>query len=120
MSQPKPYPLRMSDEMRNHLQQCADNAGRSLNAEIVQRLQSTIDEGVEFADGRRVAYLEGMTTDQAARILPPGTVLIPQEAYNPQVLSDEMREVRELLNSIRKVMTDEMKVIVRKDLDDKK
>jgi hypothetical protein len=36
--QKAPYPLRMTDELRDALQQAADAVGRSLNAEIIARL----------------------------------------------------------------------------------
>jgi len=44
--QPKPYPLRMSEEMREQLQAHAEAGGRSLNAEIVRRLQQSLNERV--------------------------------------------------------------------------
>ncbi|MFM4996018.1 Arc family DNA-binding protein [Aeromonas sanarellii] len=104
MSQPKPYPLRMSDEMRSFLQEQADKSGRSLNAEIVKRLQFTIDEDIDSADGERFKVLEGLDISPFDRTLPPGTVLITQKInkarYEP--LSDQLREVRELLEDISK------------------
>ncbi|EIM1708947.1 Arc family DNA-binding protein [Aeromonas dhakensis] len=42
MSQPKSYPLRMPDEMREQLQGLAEIYGRSLNAEIVNRLELSL------------------------------------------------------------------------------
>ncbi|WP_185430611.1 Arc family DNA-binding protein [Aeromonas jandaei] len=56
MSQPKPYPLRMSDEMRASLQESADRLGRSLNAEIVYRLQRTFDEDAAPTDSTPRKY----------------------------------------------------------------
>lgn len=56
MSQPKPYPLRMSDEMRANLQESADRLGRSLNAEIVYRLQKTFDDEVAPTDSAPRQY----------------------------------------------------------------
>lgn len=44
----KSYPLRMPDEMRDYLQLEADKNNRSLNAEIVVRLQGTIPDNVEI------------------------------------------------------------------------
>ena len=44
--QKAPYPLRMPDEMREHLQ---DADRRSLNAEIVERLEKSINEEVLFS-----------------------------------------------------------------------
>lgn len=120
MSQQKPYPLRMSDEMRSVLQDRADKSGRSLNAEIVKRLQFTIDEEIDSADGDGVKILEGLRIGRAANTLPPGAVLASQEIQNPHSLSDELREVRELLASIRSVMTDEMRENVQKELKKKR
>jgi plasmid stability protein len=42
--QTKPYSLRMPDELRDELTARANEAGRSLNAEIVARLQGTIEQ----------------------------------------------------------------------------
>lgn len=39
--QTKPYPLRMGDELRDRLSAAAVDAGRSLNAEIVDRLEKS-------------------------------------------------------------------------------
>jgi len=39
--QQQPYPLRMPPELRAHLEDVADRAKRSLNAEIVDRLQAS-------------------------------------------------------------------------------
>ena len=44
----KSYPLRMPDEMRDYLQLEADKNNRSLNAEIVVRLQGTIPGDVDI------------------------------------------------------------------------
>ena len=40
--QQKSYPLRMPDEMREQLQALADESGRSLNAEIIARLEPSL------------------------------------------------------------------------------
>ncbi|WP_313489055.1 Arc family DNA-binding protein [Stutzerimonas nitrititolerans] len=37
-----PYPIRMPQEIRDHLEERAKKAGRSLHAEIMQRLEATI------------------------------------------------------------------------------
>lgn len=47
-----PYPLRMSDEMRNQLQEQANTAGRSLNAEILHRLQKSLEADHEVVEAR--------------------------------------------------------------------
>lgn len=46
--QKAPYPLRMPDEMREHLQDAAHANRRSLNAEIVERLEKSINEEFLF------------------------------------------------------------------------
>ncbi|MDM5083758.1 Arc family DNA-binding protein [Aeromonas rivipollensis] len=110
MSQPKPYPLRMSDEMRGFLQEQADKSGRSLNAEIVKRLQFTIDEEIDIADGSGFTVLEGLRIGRSASTLPTGTILTPHEIYKDDLryshdsLSEQLRDMRELLENIRKEM----------------
>lgn len=103
MSQPKPYPLRMSDEMRSFLQEQADKSGRSLNAEIVKRLQFTIDEDIDSADGERFKILDGVDIAPLDRTLPSGALLIPRKIKNARYepLSDQLQEMRELLEVIR-------------------
>jgi hypothetical protein len=39
--QTKPYPLRMSDDLREKLAEAAKSSGRSLNAEVVKRLEDS-------------------------------------------------------------------------------
>ncbi|HHJ4202524.1 TPA: Arc family DNA-binding protein [Aeromonas veronii] len=100
MSQPKPYPLRMSDEMRSSLQESADRSGRSLNAEIVHRLQQSIDASlVGTLNGgpgspRMVASVE---------IIDPGIDKYDPR-YNPGVITEQLKEVRELLETITQEM----------------
>ncbi|MEH8227314.1 Arc family DNA-binding protein [Aeromonas veronii] len=101
MSQPKPYPLRMSDEMRASLQESADRSGRSLNAEIVHRLQQSIDASFtgELNGGpgspRMIASVE---------ITDPG-IDKSDPRYNEDSITDYLREMREMLA----VLTEEMK-----------
>jgi hypothetical protein len=40
----KPYPLRMADELRQKIENASKESGRSLNAEIVQRLEESFDQ----------------------------------------------------------------------------
>lgn len=42
-TQPIPYPLRMSPDLRLELENQAKNHGRSLNAEIIDRLQKSLE-----------------------------------------------------------------------------
>lgn len=52
------YPLRMPQEMRQHLEECAKKGGRSLHAEIMQRLDSTIALDQYMAEQRAGTYAE--------------------------------------------------------------
>lgn len=65
-----PYPVRMPDELRAELERVAKENGRSLNAEILLRLQSTLDQPAEpqpdLAD--RVATLEQQVADMRAEL----------------------------------------------------
>ncbi|ENC6658512.1 Arc family DNA-binding protein [Aeromonas hydrophila] len=103
MSQAKPYPLRMSDEMRSFLQERADRAGRSLNAEILKRLQFTIDEEINSDNDKNLTVVDGFVTDGISRNLPSGVELIPRKVnesrYSPIYM--QLDEIKEMLNSIR-------------------
>ncbi|QHB83346.1 Arc family DNA-binding protein [Aeromonas veronii] len=105
MSQPKPYPLRMSDEMRASLQESADRSGRSLNAEIVHRLQQSIDASFagEINGGpgtpRMIASVE---------ITDPG-IDKDYPRYNVTAMAKQIKEVREMLETISKEMLNNKK-----------
>lgn len=64
--QQKPYPLRMSEELRKELEAAAGASGRSLNAEIVARLQGSFEGSSSDSDklalqlSRKVFGLEMM------------------------------------------------------------
>ncbi|UZE61046.1 Arc family DNA-binding protein [Aeromonas veronii] len=100
MSQPKPYPLRMSDEMRASLQESADRSGRSLNAEIVHRLQQSIDASFtgELNGGpgspRMIASVE---------ITDPG-IDKDDPRYNVTAMAKQIKEVREMIEVLSKEM----------------
>ncbi|HHP5355834.1 TPA: Arc family DNA-binding protein [Aeromonas veronii] len=102
MSQPKPYPLRMSDEMRASLQESADRSGRSLNAEIVHRLQQSIDDSFtgELNGGpgssRMIASVE---------ITDPG-IDKDDPRYNVTAIAKQIQEVREMMEKLAKEMLD--------------
>ena len=100
MSQPKPYPLRMSDEMRASLQESADRSGRSLNAEIVHRLQQSIDASFagEINGGpgtpRMIASVE---------ITDPG-IDKDDPRYSVTAMAKQIKEVREMIEVLSKEM----------------
>jgi len=101
MIQPKPYPLRMPDEMRTYLQESADNSGRSLNAEIVHRLQASIDNTIT---GTLNGKSEVPRMISSVEIIDPG-IDKNDPRYNPGVITEQLKEVRELLDTIAKEMS---------------
>lgn len=109
------FMLRLPDGMRDTISELAKASGRSMNAELVHRIQRTIDEDAELS-ASGVKYIEDLNISRTARSLPLGTVLTSQEIRDPHYLSDELREVRELLASIRSVMTDELRESVKEEL----
>lgn len=58
--QKPPYPLRMPEDMRESLQESARQKGRSLNAEIIERLHRSllVDSGGDVEDQAEAAILE--------------------------------------------------------------
>lgn len=72
--QVSPYPLRLSAEMRQALEKRADDAGRSLNAEIVKRLEASlvaeqhqVDMATAMSDpATRKAAVEGLLDEMIA------------------------------------------------------
>lgn len=100
--------VRLPPELRDSLEQMAKKNGRSMNAEIVYRLQRTFDEDAEFADRDGIKYLSGLVIDRAAHTLPAGTVLTPREIdardprYNDDPITDYLKEMREMLEVITK------------------
>ncbi|MDX7753336.1 Arc family DNA-binding protein [Aeromonas caviae] len=101
------FVLRMPDGMRGEIAEWAKASGRSMNAEIVYRLRRTFDEDAERAESG-VKIIEGLHIDQGARMLPPGTILTPREfsshdpRYNPDAISDQLKDVSAFLESIAK------------------
>jgi predicted DNA-binding protein len=45
--QPPSYPLRMPQELRERLAEVAKKSGRSMNAEIVARLEESLDDTIQ-------------------------------------------------------------------------
>lgn len=97
--------LRLPRELHTAIHEAAAAAGRTMNAEIVHRLQRTFEEDAELVESG-VKLLDGMHIDRAALMMPPGTILTPHEIdrkdsrYNSDSLSEQLREMRELLESI--------------------
>ncbi|MGN5129807.1 Arc family DNA-binding protein [Aeromonas hydrophila] len=88
------FMLRLPDGMRDTISELAKASGRSMNAEIVHRLQRTFEEDVEFADGNGVRYIEGL------KILPRESQAIKYMTTRDDVLKKTellLSEVRDLL-----------------------
>ena len=98
------FVLRLPDGMRDTISELAKASGRSMNAELVHRIQRTIDEdtalaesGVKIIEGMKI--IEGLNLDRSALTLPPSTVLTPHEIYKddprytPYVRREEIQEV---------------------------
>lgn len=98
--------LRLPRDLHSTIHEAAAAAGRTMNAEIVYRLQRTFDEDAEIA-ASGVKIIEGMSINHSAFTLPPGTVLTPHEIdkddprYTPYVRREEIQEV---LDYIRQEM----------------
>lgn len=82
-----------------------------MNAEIVYRLQRAFEQDAELAESC-VKILEGVHIDRTAQMMPPGTILAPHEIYkddlhyNHDLLSEQLRDMRERLENIRKEMNE--------------
>ncbi|MEH8122810.1 Arc family DNA-binding protein [Aeromonas veronii] len=98
--------VRLPPELRDGLEQMAKKNGRSMNAEIVYRLQRTFDEDTELA-GSGVKVIDGLSIDRSALALPLGTVITAREIdiddprYTAYVRREEIQEV---LDYIRQEM----------------
>lgn len=77
-----PYGLRMPDDLKARIQAAADENQRSMNAEIVSRLEQTFTEAWRFKD-----ILPG---DADARL---------------KDLEDSYRKLRDLIGQLEKVVT---------------
>jgi predicted transcriptional regulator len=60
------YPLRMPDELRERLQEAAEESGRSMNAEIVTRLEASFVPRSELTRAE-VAAVVRATLDELAK-----------------------------------------------------
>lgn len=65
--QQQSYPLRMSDELRERLEEAARESGRSMNAEIVARLQASFVPRAELTWAEVVAVVKATLDELAQR-----------------------------------------------------
>ncbi|HHQ4795988.1 MULTISPECIES: Arc family DNA-binding protein [Aeromonas] len=98
--------LRLPRDLHTAIHDAASSSGRTMNAEIIYRLQRTFDEDVELA-GSGVKVIDGLSIDRSELALPLGTVLTARKIdkddsrYTPYVRSEELQEV---LDYIRREM----------------
>lgn len=101
MTQTKPFPLRMPDDMRSYLQESADKMGRSLNAEIIHRIQCSIESEISKSSDHISHLVPKNYTPDAEISLPPNMIILSDEAHRAHAmylnedLSDVVRFVRE-------------------------
>lgn len=61
------YPLRMPDELRGRLEESAKQVGRSLNSEIVARLERSLEPGMSDYDAMDVLSMIDRITAESAK-----------------------------------------------------
>ncbi|MFM5717889.1 Arc family DNA-binding protein [Aeromonas caviae] len=106
------FVLRLPEGMREKIAELAKASGRSMNAELVHRIQRTIDEDSELSDSgvkilEGVKVIEGFNLSRSALSLPLGTVLTTHEIDkdDPHYTSYVRREeIQEVLDYIRQEM----------------
>ncbi|BCB62238.1 hypothetical protein HaloA020_29390 [Halomonas sp. A020] len=90
--QKAPYPLRMPDEMRDQLKECAHNNRRSLNAEIVARLELSLLEEAHLG-----ASMEGPDYDDE------------EDKFEPIYLDVSEDELAKMLSRVHKDFLNKLK-----------
>jgi hypothetical protein len=69
LKQSNSYPLRMPDDLRASLEECAKASGRKLNAEIVARLQQSLESPTpDLAWADLAKLLQSEAEKQGAKI----------------------------------------------------
>ncbi|WP_313105032.1 Arc family DNA-binding protein [Stutzerimonas nitrititolerans] len=101
-----PYPIRMPQEIRDHLEERAKKAGRSLHAEIMQRLEATIalDEFMAeikvgtFADA--YTLLESVLADNDQIEAHGGQTFNTAYSLLDKLLDEKLDPLRDLLSQV--------------------
>ncbi|WP_050490065.1 Arc family DNA-binding protein [Aeromonas jandaei] len=94
------FMLRLPDGMRDTISELAKASGRSMNAEIVHRLQQSIDASFTavinsgIGSPRMIASVE---------ITDPG-IDKDDPRYNAAAIAEQIKEVREMLETLSKEM----------------
>ena len=92
------FVLRMPDGMRDEIAERAKASGRSMNAEIVYRLQRTFEEYAEFADQDGVRHINDLGRHLVHDVVLTDPNIPPK--WNP----DFIEEMREVLDFVRNEM----------------
>lgn len=67
--QQKPYPLRMPDELRTRLEEAAQIGSRSLHAEIIARLQSSLEQSLPAPENAKSYKMSPDFLDELEKLL---------------------------------------------------
>lgn len=89
--------VRLPPELRDSLEQAAKKNGRSMNAEIVYRLQRTFDEDAALADLDGVKHVNDIGRHLVHDVVLTDPNIPPK--WNP----DFVEEMREVLDFVRKM-----------------
>lgn len=95
-----PYPLRMSAELRCALEEASVRVGRSLHAEILARLESSLEEdrsGVSDEMLESIGLQASLTLSLAKEL--GGAPLSPEQRYALASLVKVSRRIFERLNA---------------------
>ena len=86
MSARNPYRflLRMPQELREPLRDAAETSGRSLNAEIVARLEASIDHGESRRNARRPRLVPAIVVAGVVAVAASGALLQQRPAAAPK------------------------------------
>ena len=98
------YIVRFPEGMRDVLKYAAEENGRSMNAEIIQRLQDSLE--VEEAGGQQ-AYLMGEMTGQVSGALAVLGGTVEQLVASIDSLTSENKLLREEVSALHKQLPKE-------------
>lgn len=98
MTKPSPYPLRMPEETRNYVEKKANENNRSLQGELLSRLQVTID--IERVFAAQVGSLDELIGKLQQLILAEKRLTANQEVINS--LNTQLTEQRTLSQKLIK------------------
>lgn len=86
--------LRLPRDLHTAIHEAADASGRTMNAEIVYRLQRTFADDAEFADGDGARYIEGLR-------------IVPKESQAMKFMAardDALKRAESLLLEVRDLL----------------